>query len=60
MKTMKKLYCYAASLLVAVSAMVGCTEDITNDEILSNDDLNNVEFIEVTADLENGGGHAPR
>ena len=53
MKTMKKFYCYVASLLVAAGAMVGCTEDITTDNNLSNEGLNNVEFIEVTADLEN-------
>ena len=52
MKTMKKFYCYVASLLVAAGAMVGCTEDITTDNILSNEGLNNVEFVEVTADLE--------
>ena len=50
---MKKFYCYVASLLVAAGAMVGCTEDITTDNNLSNEGLNNVEFIEVTADLEN-------
>ncbi len=49
---MKKFFCYVASLLVVAGAMVGCTEDITTDEILPNEDLNNVEFIEVTADLE--------
>ncbi len=49
---MKKFYCYVASLLVAAGAMVGCTEDITTDTILSNEGLNNVEYIEVTADLE--------
>ena len=52
MKTMKRFYCYVASLLVAAGAMVGCTEDITTDNILSNEGLNNVEFVEVTADLE--------
>ncbi|MBO5875003.1 MAG: hypothetical protein J6Q20_00585 [Alistipes sp.] len=49
---MKKIFCYAASLLVAAGAMIGCTEDITTDTILPNEDSNNVEFIEVTADLE--------
>ncbi len=49
---MKKFYCYVASLLVAAGAMVGCTEDITADNGLSNEGLNDVEFIEVTADLE--------
>ena len=49
---MKKIFCYVASLLVAAGAMIGCTEDITTDNLLPNEDLNNVEFIEVTADLE--------
>ena len=48
---MKKIFGYVASLLVAMGAMVGCTEDITTDN-LSNEGVNNVEFIEVIADLE--------
>ncbi|MBO5875073.1 MAG: hypothetical protein J6Q20_00940 [Alistipes sp.] len=48
---MKKIFCYVASLLVATGAMVGCTEDITTDN-LSNEGVNNVEFIEVVASLE--------
>ena len=49
---MKKFYYYLVSMLVAAIVAVGCTEDITNDDILTNDDLNDVEFIEVTASLE--------
>ena len=52
MKIMKKIFCYVASLLVATGAMIGCTEDITTDNLLSNEDANKVEFIEVTADIE--------
>ncbi len=52
MKIMKRFYYYLVSMLVAAIVAVGCTEDITNDDILTNDDLNDVEFIEVTADLE--------
>ncbi len=50
---MKKFYFYLVSMLVVAGAMVGCTEDITTDETLLNEGLNNVEFIEVTAELEN-------
>lgn len=53
MNVMKKFYCYVASLLVAAIAMIGCTEDLTTDNDLSYKGSNNLEYIEVTADLEN-------
>ena len=53
MNAMKKFYYYLVSMLVAAVVAMGCTEDITTDNNLSYEDLNNSEFIEVTADLEN-------
>ena len=53
---MKKLYYYLVSMLVAAVVAVGCTEDITTDEIRpeeGNGGVVKTEFIEVTALMEN-------
>ena len=49
---MKKLFYYMISLLVAAIVAVGCTEDITTDEIRPDEGNVKTEFMEVTASLE--------
>ena len=52
MNAMKKFYYYLASMLVAAAAAMGCTEDITTDDSLIYEEVQNSDFIEVTATLE--------
>ena len=54
MRTMKKLYYILVSMLVAAVLAVGCTEDITKDEMFNGPEEGVVktEFMEVTAALE--------
>ncbi len=49
---MKKLYYYIVSMLVASIVAMGCTEDITTDEIRQDEGNIKTEFMEVTASLE--------
>ena len=44
---MKKIYCLLAAAILAV----GCTEDITTDNAIVNNDAN-YEYVDVVADLE--------
>ena len=48
---MKKFYYNLVLTLVAAIVAVGCTEDITTDNFVVNNDAN-CEMIEVVADLE--------
>ena len=48
---MKKFYYNLVLVLVAAIAAVGCTEDITIDNVVVNNEAN-CEMIEVVADLE--------
>lgn len=52
MKSMKKIYFYLVSVLVAACVAVGCTTDPTTDETIDQGATIEKEFMTVTAELE--------
>ena len=52
MKTMKKLYFCLVWMLVATVVAVGCTKDLTTDEMVGVTEKSEKEFMTVTAALE--------